>query len=201
MNMNACALRRLILPIAACIGAFAPGLLCRAAPPAPPPAPAPAPAPVAPERTSSVFGDWTMSCIQHAAAGAPAAKQCEASLSIQDQQHQIGMVFAIGHAAKGQPLMALLQVPANIRTNEPAVLEIDNEPIKIAFYQCNPRGCFAQLDLKDDSVLRRIRAHDVETPGHLKWHDSSNTEIVAPFSTRGFAAAMDALTAADNGKP
>jgi invasion protein IalB len=155
----------------------------------------PATATAVPERTTSVFGDWTMSCTQRTGG----IKQCETSLTIQDQQRQIGLVLAIGRAAKGQPLVAVLQVPANIRTADP-VRPLDGDPVTMAFNQCNRPGCFAQLELKDDSLLRRLRAHDAETPGHIKWHDSGNTEIVAPLSTRGFGAAMDALTAADNGK-
>lgn len=163
----------------------------------PPPAPAPAPAPAAvPERTTSVFGDWAMTCTHHP----DGARQCEASLTIQDQKRQIGLVLAFGRPAKGKPMLAVIQVPANIRTDEPVLLDLDADPVAVAFNQCNRLGCFAQMELKDDSLIRRLRAHDVETPAHIKWHDSGSTEIVAPLSTRGFAAAMDALIAADNAK-
>lgn len=165
----------------------------------PKPAPAPVSTPTAtvtPERVTSVFGDWTMSCVHHP----DGVKQCETGLSVQDQQHQIGLVLAIGHPVKGQPLVAVIQVPPNIRTAEPVRLEIDGDPVMIAFNQCNRMGCFAQLELKDDALVRRLRAHDTETPGHIKWHDSANTEIVAPLSTRGFGAAMDALAVADTDK-
>ena len=162
--------------------------------PAPMPA-APAAAAV-PERTTSVFGDWTMSCTQRAGG----IKLCESSLSIQDQQRQIGAVVAFGRAAKNQPLLAIIQVPTNIRTAEPVRLEIDGDPVTVAFNQCNRLGCFAQLELKDDSLVHRLRAHDADIPGRIKWHDSANTEIVAPLSTRGFGAAMDALMATDSGK-
>ncbi len=149
-----------------------------------------------PERTTSVFGDWAMSCTRRA----DATRLCEASLTIQDQKRQIGMVLAFGRPAKGKPLLVVLQVPVNIRTAEPALLELDGDPVAIAFNQCNRLGCFAQFELKDDTLIRRLRAHDAEAPGRIKWHDSGNTEIVAPLSTRGFGGAMDALTAADNGK-
>ncbi len=159
-------------------------------------APSETPGQPVPERTTAVFGDWSMSCVQPA----DGVRSCEASLTVQDQQRKIGLVLAIGRPAKGQPLLAVLQVPANIRTAEPVQLELDEEAVLLPFYQCNRLGCFAQLELKDDSFVRRLRAHNPDTPGRIKWHDSSNTEIVAPLSTRGFGAAMDSLIASDNGK-
>lgn len=138
-----------------------------------------------------------MACIQPTSG----AKQCEASLTVQNQQHQIILVFAIGRTAKDQPQKAVIQVPINIRTAESVRLMVGGDPVLIPFTQCNRLGCFAQLELKNNSLIRRLRAHNVGTPGRIAWHDSTNAEVVAPFSTRGFSAAMDALAAADHGKP
>jgi invasion protein IalB len=167
-----------------------------AALPQPPVPVAPPGTAVAPERTTSVFGDWTVTCTQRA----DMPKQCEAGLTFQDQQRQVGVVLALGRLTKDQPMQAVVEVPVNIRTAEPVRLVIDGEPVVIPFLQCNRIGCFAQFEMKDDALVRRLRAHNVSTPGRIEWHDGANTEITAPLSTRGFAAAMDALTVAENSK-
>ncbi len=173
-----------------------------------PAAPAPAPAPAAassatpvpaagsilPERTTAVFGDWTVTC--NPRQGQPSL--CEAALTLQDQQRQIAMVFAIGRPVHDQPLHAVVRVlPVNTRVSAPVRLVIDAaDPVVIPFQQCNQLGCFADLELRDESLLRRLRTRPADTAGRVEWHDAGNAEVAMPFSTRGFAAAMDALAAA-----
>jgi invasion protein IalB len=166
-----------------------------------PAAPAPAaPADSSPDRTMAVFTDWVVRCEARAAGGgAPAARLCEMAQTTQDQRQQPVAVLAIGRTAKGEPLRLVAQVPVNIQVGPPArlVLEIPNRPAEaplvIAFRNCMPRGCFAELELRDEAVLRRLRGRPAEAAGRLEWKDAGGGDASVPVSFRGFGAALDAL--------
>lgn len=150
--------------------------------------------PTTPERTVSTFGDWTLTCVQKATA----PRSCEAGMAVQDQRHQLVLALAIGRPSKDVPQQLVVQVPINVRVTAPMRLAIDAaEPVAVPFINCNRLGCFAQLTLKDDAVLRRLRNRPVNTPGRIEWQDSTGTAQSLPLSTRGVSAALDALAATD----
>jgi invasion protein IalB len=173
--------------------------------PAAPPAPAAQPAPAAgpdgnPDRTMAVFSDWVVRCETRPANGtAAAARLCEMAQTTQDQRQQPVAVLAIGRVAKGEPLRLVAQVPVNLQVGPPAklMLEVPNRPaeapLTIAFRNCTPRGCFAELELRDEAVLRRLRARPAEAAGRLEWKDAGGGDASIPVSFRGFTAALDAL--------
>ena len=172
-------------------------------PAAPPAQAAPNPAPAgesSPDRTMAVFADWVVRCETRAASGTtPAARLCEMAQTTQDQRQQPVAVLAIGRTAKDEPLRLVAQVPVNLQIGPPAklVLDIPNRPaeapLTVAFRNCIPRGCFAELELRDDAVLRRLRARPAEAAGRLEWKDASGGDASIPVSFRGFTAALDAL--------
>ncbi|WP_160299791.1 invasion associated locus B family protein [Belnapia sp. F-4-1] len=165
--------------------------------------PQPAQAPAAessPDRTMAVFTDWVVRCETRAASGtASATRLCEMAQTTQDQRQQPVAVLAIGRTVKGEPLRLVAQVPVNLQIGPPAklVLDIPNRPaeapLTVAFRNCIPRGCFAELELRDDAVLRRLRARPAEAAGRLEWKDASGGDASIPVSFRGFTAALDAL--------
>lgn len=164
--------------------------------PAPGPAPTPTPAAAAatPERTVATFGDWTMTCVQKGAA----PRSCEADTTVQDQQHQIVLALAIGRPTKDVPQQLVVQVPVNVRVTMAAHLILDtSDPVAVPFVNCNRLGCFAQIDLKDEAVLRRLRNRPTDTTARIDWQDSAGTQQSLPLSTRGASAALDALAAAE----
>ena len=89
----------------------------------------------------------------------------------QDQRQQPVAVLAIGRTAKGEPLRLVAQVPVNLQVGPPVklVLDIPNRPAKapltVAFRHCTLRGCFAEFELRDEAVLRRLRARPAEAAG------------------------------------
>ncbi len=162
-----------------------------AVPPAPAaPAGAPAAAAAAPERTVSQYGDWSMTCAQPA----NQPRRCEVGLSMQDQQRRIGAAVAFGRTNKESPMRIVMQVPVNARVSAPmrVVLEA-NEVTLVPFAACTPGGCFAELELRDDVMLRRMRARNADAPGRIEWKDAGGNDVALPLPVRGFAAAMDAL--------
>jgi len=194
------------LAVAAVLAALAPALGQaqpsgqRAAPPPPPQA---APQPAAehgPDRTMAVFTDWVVRCETRPASGAaPAARLCEMAQTTQDQRQQPVAVLAIGRTAKGEPLRLVAQVPVNLQVGPPAKLVLDmpnrpaEAPLTVAFRNCTQRGCFAELELRDEAVLHRLRARPAEAAGRLEWKDAAGGDTSIPVSFRGFTAAMDAL--------
>jgi invasion protein IalB len=141
-----------------------------------------------------MFGDWAMRCEQQ-----PNGRTCEMAQTIQDQQRQQPVaVVALGRAAKGQPLRLVAQVPVNVQVSEAArlVLEIPGRqeaPLALAFGKCVPQGCFAELELRDQAVLRRLRGRPADAAGRLEWRSAAGAEATIPVSFRGFVAAYDAL--------
>ena len=179
-----------------------------AARPAAPAAPAaPAPAPVAPaatpadspERTMAVFGDWVVRCEGRAAtATAPAGRNCEMAQTTTDQRQQPVAVLALGRQAKGEPLRLVAQLPVNVQPGPGARLTLDlpgraEPPLPLPFRHCIPNGCFADAELRDEALLRRLRGRPAEAAGKLEWRNAAGAESSIPVSFRGFGAAYEAL--------
>ena len=116
----------------------------------------------------------------------------------QDQRQQPVAVLALGRSAKGEPLRLVAQVPVNVQVTQAARLVLDQPgkqeaPLTLGFRNCSPRGCFADLELRDEAVLRRLRSRPAEAAGRLEWRDATGAEASIPVSFRGFAPAYEAL--------
>ncbi len=174
------------------------GLLCAgtavaqprpATPPAAPAAPAAAPA-ATPERTVSQYGDWSLTCIQ--AAGQP--RRCEVGLQLQDQQRRLGAAVALGRVSRDTPMRLVVVVPPNVRVSQPLRLVLEaSETANLPFAVCTNNSCVAELEMRDDVLVRRLRVRAAENPGRLEWKDAGGNDVALPLPVRGFAAAMDAL--------
>lgn len=169
-----------------------------AAPPPPTPAAAPSPPPAAesPDRTTAVFGDWVVRCETRPTT--PPVRGCEMAQTTADQRQQPVSVLAVGRQAKGEPLRLVAQVPVNVQTGQAAKLVLDSPgrqepPLTLAFRHCIPNGCFADIELRDDALLRRLRGRPPEAAGRLEWRNAAGAEIAIPVSFRGFATAFEAL--------
>jgi invasion protein IalB len=147
----------------------------------------------APERTVAVFGDWSMRCEQR-----PEGRICEMAQTTQDQQRKPVAVVALGRATRDGPLRLVAQVPVNVQVAQAARLVLDaagrqEAPLVLTFRNCVPAGCFAELELRDQAVLRRLRGRAADAAGRLEWRNAAGAEASIPVSFRGFAAAYDAL--------
>jgi invasion protein IalB len=163
------------------------------APPAPPPAAAPAAPAVSaePERTTATYGDWVLRCERVG----ENPRSCEVAqvLVVQGQQQPIAQL-AIGRAARGQPLTFTVQVPVSVTFGGPLrIVGDDREPlvVPLEWRRCFAGGCFADTQLREDAVLRRLRGR--VDPGRIEYRDATGRDLALAFSFRGLAPALDAL--------
>jgi len=164
----------------------------KTATPAPAPAPASSTAPAGPDRTAETFGDWTLLCIRSGE-----QKACEVNLSVQDRQQQIAATLAIGGLNAGKPRLMVARLPVNVTTTQPVRLVLEGDgTVLLPLRNCIPAGCFGQLELTDDAILRRLRARDASTGHRLEWNDAGGASVGIAVSFRGVGNALDALVAA-----
>jgi invasion protein IalB len=155
--------------------------------------PAPASTSGAPQQTSATYEDWVVQC--ETRAGPPAEKLCEMQQMTQAQVQGASRPFTrviIPRPQKGQPVKLLVQVPVNVsfRTDVRIVTGDPDAGLTAPFSQCVPSGCFAEIEIKDDTI-KRLGA--ITAPGKLTFADAARHEIGVPISFKGFTAAYDAL--------
>ncbi len=165
-----------------------PAMAQRSAPASAAPASA-APTAPGPDRTSAQFGDWTLACI-----GAAATRQCEVTQQVQDRQRQQSAVVGFGKPVRDLPPKLVIQVPGVILVATPLRMVLEpTEALVLPFRVCGPNGCQAELELRDEALLRRLQARPADRPARVEWRDAGNNEATFNLSFRGFAAALDAL--------
>lgn len=151
----------------------------------------------APDRSSVAYGDWTLRCETTRPSGQPAQRLCEIALTFTDARNQPVAQMVMGRTARAEPMRVILQVPLEARVEEAVRLQPDptaSEALSLPFRLCSVArgGCFAEAELPNDAVLRRLRARG-EAPGRVSFRDSTGREIHLTMSLRGFGAALDAL--------
>jgi invasion protein IalB len=163
------------------------------------PQPAPAPAAELPDRTQANFGDWLVRCETQRPAGQPVLRVCELALPMNDQRGQALAQIVMGRASRTDPYRMLVQVPLELRVDQPARVLVDpaapaTEGVSLPFRLCSASrgGCFAELENIPAALLARMRAR-AENQGRLDFRDGAGREIQILFSFRGFGQALDAL--------
>jgi invasion protein IalB len=147
----------------------------------------------APERSTATYANWVLVC--ETRAGPPPQKTCEIVQVVQAQVQGKNTPFSrviVVHPVKGQPVKLLIQVPVSITASANVRIQTaDADPGVIApFARCVSAGCFADFDLKDDT-LKRFRA--ASGNGKITYLDSGGHDIVVPLSFSGFNQAFEAL--------
>ena len=160
-------------------------------PPARPAAPS-TPVPATPQQTTASFADWTLRCTLTAGS---ATKFCEVVQNIQQNDRPVAQI-AIGRPVAGQKLQLTVLVPPNVSLQAgPGLLagsEGESAPVlALAWRRCLPIGCIADAALGSD-VVNRLRGWT--EPGRITFTDGAGRAAGLPFSPRGLAQAMDALT-------
>ena len=102
-------------------------------------------------------------------------------------------MLAVGRAAKGQPMRMSFRLPVNVSVGRPAALLLETEVASLSFRACAGVFCQAELELRDDAPLRRLRARAADQPGRMVWDDAGGRQQSVAVSARGFNDAMDAL--------
>ena len=145
----------------------------------------------APQRTTATYDDWIVQC--ELRAGPPVEKLCEMAQVTQVQGSNAPFSrIAIARPIKGQPIKLVVQVPVNVSfaTNVRLQTADGDAAIAVPFARCLPAGCFAEFDLKDDT-LRKFRA--ASSVGKVTFADAGGRDVAVPLSFKGFARAFDAL--------
>jgi invasion protein IalB len=127
-------------------------------------------------------------------AGQAVARRCEVAQQVQNRERRYGATIALGRAQPGQPLKLVVRVPVNVTIASAVQLAMDASDVTaLAFRTCNAGGCYAEMELRDDALLGRMRARPPGQQGRIAWHDAANNGLALPVSFRGLAAALDAL--------
>jgi invasion protein IalB len=143
----------------------------------------------APQRTTATYEDWIVQCEQQP--GPPPQKLCEMVQTVQSQGQTVSRV-ALGHATKAEPFKIVVQLPVNLFL--PAGVRIqadDKDPgLALAFKRCVPAGCFADIDIKDDTI-KRLRAASANWK--ITFKNSGQQDASVLLSFKGFNQAFDVL--------
>ena len=172
----------------------------RPAPPAARPAPAAHPAAAPgneqqrgnePQQTTATYGDWVVQCVVNTSP--PSEPVCDMAQVTQVQGKNLPFSrVAVARPEKGQPVKLIVQVPVNASfATQVHIQTSEQDPGIVApFASCNPNGCFAEFDLKED-ILKKLR--DATGVGKLSFADAGRHDVTVPISFNGFAPAFDAL--------
>jgi invasion protein IalB len=146
----------------------------------------------APQTTSATFGDWTLGCTQSPAPGG--AKTCEVSETLQAQGKGPIAMILFAKAAPKTPQSIIVVLPVNVLFSRAVRLSIDDkdaQPAELRWFRCVTPRCYAVAQLKDETLLRwRSQAG----AGRIQFSEGEGHDVVLPFSFKGLAEALDALS-------
>ena len=147
-----------------------------------------------PQSTTATYADWVVQCLTRP--GTPqekAEKLCEMAQVTQLQGKNVPFSrIAVERPTKEQPTKLIVQVPVNASFATPVrVQTADADPgMTSPFARCVPGGCFAEFDLKEET-LKKLRA--ATGVGKLSFADAGGHDVAVPLSFNGFAQAYEAL--------
>jgi invasion protein IalB len=141
------------------------------------------------ERTTATYEDWVLQC--QMSAGPPPQKLCDITQTAQSQGHTVSLI-AIAHPVKDAPVKLVVQVPINISPRAGVRIQTsDADPgLTAPFDHCLPAGCFAEFELRDDTI-KSFRS--ATGPGKLTFMNAGGQPVAIPVSFKGFGEAFDAL--------
>ena len=153
----------------------------------------PTPVGAEPEATTASYGDWLLRCQRITTVGA-AQQVCDVTQTVQAQGQQNPLLqLSFGQPVAKEPIKLTIYAPVNVSFPSVARLAIDDkdmQPAELMWRRCQPGGCVADLEIKEE-LLKRWRAQF--GGGVVKIVDATGREIAIPFSFRGLAQALDAL--------
>jgi invasion protein IalB len=145
-----------------------------------------------PQRTTAVYGDWTVLCVMPSNPDDKKACAMVQSNTVQGQTTPAGQI-TISQSTKNEPVKLFLQVPANVSFQGGVVSFVtdQSEPLLAATFRwCIPARCMADADLTN-ADLTKLRAQ--KKPGRIAYKNASQADVSIPMSFNGFSDAFDAL--------
>ncbi len=151
----------------------------------------------APQQTTATYQDWIVRC--ELRPGPPPVKSC-ATVQFSQVQGQSGVFtqISIANPRQGEALKLVFQVPIEVWLPTGVRLAIGESEtgLSATFKRCAPNACFADVEIKDDSV-KNLRS-GAET-GKFQFKDTNQKDVIVPVSFKGFGAAFDAMRAGGMG--
>jgi invasion protein IalB len=144
-----------------------------------------------PQRTTATYEAWVLRCdIQP---GPPLQKSCEIAqlAQVSGQPNPISRV-AISRPVIVEAAKLQIQLPVNVSFAIGVKVQTDDKDpgLLVPFRRCVPAGCFAEAELREDS-LKRFRASS--DAGKMTFKDAAEREVIIPLSFKGFGQAYEAL--------
>jgi invasion protein IalB len=144
-----------------------------------------------PQRTTATYEAWVLRCdIQP---GPPPQKNCEVAqvAQVPGQPNPISRV-AIGRPVNAEAAWLQIQLPVNASFAVGVRVQTDDKDpgMLVPFRRCIPAGCFAEAELREDSLKRFGASVDA---GKMTFKDAGERDTVIPLSFKGFGQAYDAL--------
>lgn len=144
------------------------------------------------QRMSATYQDWVLQCTTEA--GPPAHKLCDMAQLTQVKGKDIPFSrVAIERPAKGHPVKLSVQLPVNVSLSSNVRIQAGDADLALSasFGRCMPSGCFADFDLKDETVQKFRAAQGV---GKISFKDAGGHDVSIPLSFKGFRQAFDILS-------
>jgi|SRR5579885_450243 len=145
------------------------------------------------QNTTATYGDWVVRCVVQSNNNQQ-QKLCEMDQTTEVQGKNAPLSReAIPRPEKGKPLKFIVQLPVNVWLPPGLRIQMnDKDPgIAASYTHCVPGGCFAEVELNDDTV-RKFRL--TTTPGRILFKNAAQRDVVIPLSFNGFGQALDALS-------
>ena len=144
-----------------------------------------------PQLTTAAFGDWVERC-QRVNAGGEMRRLCEVALTVTATGQTAPLAeIAVGRVKKADPMRLTIVLPVNVGFPSAPKINLgeDNDPIELAWRQCVPAGCFADVTLSAETLhsLRDAKSAKVELKA------AGGQAFNFAVSLRGLPQALDAM--------
>src|SRR5690625_852765 len=132
------------------------------------------------------FQDWNLRCTEQ-----DGQRRWEMMQPINDPESgEPVMAVVIPGTPADQPLVAWFILPLGVLLPPGIAISIDgSEPERLPIRHCEPSGCLAPIELKDDITQRLRGGSELQ----LMAYDIDEEQVSIPISLMGFTSALNAL--------
>jgi invasion protein IalB len=152
-----------------------------------------------PQQTTATYEDWIVRC--ETRPGSPPQKICE-MVQFTHVKGRTGVLtqIAVGRPVRGHPIKLVIQVPIGVWLPSGATLAPggSNGNISATFKRCVPSACFAEVEIRDDTIRRLRTVHEgascnsrmaVRRTSRFRYHSRDSGRPLTPCRrTDGLAA-------------
>ena len=145
------------------------------------------------EDTQQILGSWTLRCSATAGDAKPDCMMFQ-NLVLKTGGQPV-LQFGIGVAPDDSLPTVLVSLPLGIALPPGITIQIDGStPATFPVERCEPDGCRAGMKLRENTVKQLSQGRQL----HVTFYDGARKPLKVSLSLDGFAAAYQALTAAQH---